>query len=336
MRTIVAWTMTLAVAAGTSSLALAQQTQGTQAAPKRAVANPAGQPAQPAAAPADPKALKTLEEKFIKARDEMNALLDKWESYSTKITSLDVEFERVDMAQKWGKQQFKGRAMFKSPDLACLEFTKIKLDQGGREIMTVGKDGKPAKATEPEPTERIVCTGKEVLQYTWDDRKIFVFPLDKQVRQKALQQGPLPFLFNMKAEDAKKRYAMTLVNQDAREYLIEIIPKEDIDKESFVQAFLWLSKETFLPNQLRLYPEGKKEYQQFKFVGERNTIKPNVPMNKDFFVFARIPGWKVIVNPGDPAQAGPANPPQGAGAGVAAQPKRQAAQPAMRPTSRPQ
>ena len=336
MRTIVAWTMTLAVAAGTSTTALAQQPQGTQAPAKRAVANPAARPAQPAAAPVDPNAEKILQENFLRARAEMNALLDEWEKQSKQITSLDVEFERVDKAQAWGDQYFKGRAMLKSPDLACLEFTKIKLDANRKPIMAVSKDGKPARAVDADPTERIVCTGKEVLQYTWDDRKIYVFPLDRQLRLKTLQQGPLPFLFNMKAAEAKQRYSMTLTNQNAKEYLIEIIPRMQIDQESFRLAFLWLSKETFLPNQLRLYPVGSKEYQQFKFVGDRNTIKPNVPMDKNFFVFRPIPGWKVVYNPGETDKAAPANPPQGAGAGVAAQPKRQAPQPAMGPANRPQ
>jgi TIGR03009 family protein len=334
MRTIVAWTMTLAVAAGTSATALAQQPQGTQAAPKRAVANPAGRPAQPAAAPADPKAEKALQDAFIKAREEMNALLDEWEKYSKKITSLDVEFERIDKAQAWGDQYFKGRAMFKSPDLACLEFTKIKLDAQGKPIMVTAKDGKPSKAVEAEPTERIVCTGKEVLQYTWDDRKIFVFPLDKQVRQKSLQQGPLPFLFNMRAADARQRYGMRIFKQNENEYLISIVPNEEIDKQSFSKAFLALNKKTFQPNKLWLYPNANQEVQVFEFTG----IQPNKAMDNTFFSpSTKIPGWKVIFNPGGNDNGKPAQGP-GANAGPRvgqAQPARPAPQPAMRPGTRP-
>jgi TIGR03009 family protein len=340
MRTIVAWTMTLAVGAWISGIAQAQQQQPQSIPPatKRAVAPPAaaGKTAQPAAAPTDPNAVKVLQEAFIKAQAEMDTLLADWEKMSKKVYSLDVAFERIDRAKAWGDQYFQGRAMLKSPDLACLEFTKIKLDANGKPLMVTGRDGKPAKAVEAEPAERIVCTGKEVLQYFWDDRKVFVFPLDKQVRQKALQQGPLPFLFNMKADDAKKRYSMTLKKQSDKEYLIEIIPNLDIDKDSFSLAYLWLSKETYLPNQLWLYPVGKKERQEFRFTGDRNAIKPNVAMDSNFFAFTKIPGWKVILNPGEPGQGVLANPAQGAGAGVGAQPKRQAAQPAAGSTTRPQ
>ena len=32
--------------------------------------------------------------------------------------------------------------------------------------------------------------------------KIYIFPLDKDQRKRALEEGPLPFLFNMRAADA--------------------------------------------------------------------------------------------------------------------------------------
>ena len=35
------------------------------------------------------------------------------------------------------------------------------------------------------------------------------------MQQRALEEGPLPFLFNFKAADAKKRYEMALVAEDA-------------------------------------------------------------------------------------------------------------------------
>src|SRR5437588_480929 len=83
------------------------------------------------------------------------------------------------------------------PDPACLEFRKYKVDNDGKLLQPL--------QLESEPNERIVCTGKDVLQYQWDVKEIYVFPLEKEVRQKALQQGPLPFLFNMRAADARKR-----------------------------------------------------------------------------------------------------------------------------------
>ena len=100
-------------------------------------------------------------------------------------------------------------------------------------------------------------------------------------------------------------------------FLIGILPNEDIDKQSFDKAFLWLSKETFLPNRLRLYTVAQKEYQEFLFTGNSNTILANKAMNKDFFAFQKIKGWKIIENPGGERgrpqcgrPAGPDSPPR--------------------------
>ena len=325
MRTLIAWTLTLAIGAWAADSARAQ---GNQAPPKRPAQQPpaAAKPAQQPPVAVDANAARARLDAEFKAREEMNQLLAEWEKQSKKVVSLDVVFDRIDKSEGWGNQYYQGLALLQSPDLACLEFRKYKLDA----------NGKPIAQLEPDPFERIVCTGNEVLQYSWDDRKIFVFPLDKEVRQKTLQQGPLPFLFNMKAADAKDRYTMSIQKQDDKEYLIGIVPKKEIDKESFSYAFLWLSKETFLPNQLWLIPVGSKDplkdHQEFRFTGNKNKIKPNAPIDMKLFTFRQIPDWKVIVNPGGDAAAAPANPGKAVGQGV----KRPAPQPAMRPTPRPQ
>ena len=333
MRRLIAWTLTLAVGAWASETASAQ---GNPAATKRpttpAASKPAQQP-QPQPTRVDPNATKARLDADLKAREDMNRLLEAWEKQSKKLVSLYVVFTRIDRSPAWGDQFYQGQAMLQSPNLACLEFQKYKVGANGKPLVAAGKDGKPALQLEPKPYERIVCTGNEVLQYTWDDEKIFVFPLDKQIRQKALQQGPLPFLFNMKAADAKQRYSMTLMEQDDKEYKIGIIPMEEIDKESFRKAILWLNKETFLPDYLCLYPDEQKpqNYQEFRFIGSNNIIKPNTAMDKNFFTFSKIDNWKVIVNPG----AGGGAPGANQGQAVAPPGRRAVPQPAMAPAGRP-
>ncbi len=319
MRTLIAWTLTLAVGASAWAQAPANAAKKT---------NPPAA-AKQAPAPVDPRAVQA---RLEANKAEMERVLVEWENRSKQITSLDVLFERIDHSPGWGDQYYQGRAMLQSPDLACLQFQKYKLDADRRPIV-VNKDNKAIPQLEPQPYERIVCTGTEVLQYSWDDKKIFIFPLDKQVRQKALQQGPLPFLFNMKAAEAKRRYSMTLMDQNDKNYLIGIVPNEEIDKESFTQAFLWLSKKTFLPDKLQLIPVGGKEQQEFKFAGNSNKILANTSLNNDFFAAKRIEGWKVIVNP----NANGAAPAPGKAVVAPGQvPRRQAAQPATKPTTRPQ
>jgi hypothetical protein len=286
MRPLIAWTLALAIGASAEKAA---SITGDQSASERIVAADTTSQSNPLLDPAAE----------LKAREEMNALLDEWEKQNKKISSLDIEFERIDKAQAWGDQYFKGRAMFKSPDLACLEFTKIKLDAKGKPIMTVSKDGKPTKAVEADPTERIVFTTKEVLHYTWDDHKIFVYPLDSWVARMFRDSFGcgLPFLLNVRAADMKELYKMTLLKQDVKEYLIQIEPKMDKNKKSFHKAYLWLNKETYLPDHLRVYPAGGNNRQEFHFSGGKSSIHPNAALEDKFFAFRKIPGWKIVENP---------------------------------------
>ncbi len=344
MRRLIAWTMTLA--AGASAVATASG-QGTAPAPRRQSPAPAAtKPAAPAATkpaaapPLDPAAVKARELALRKAREEMNQILADWEKQSKKVMSLYVEFDRVDYSKIWGDEYFVGQAILKSPDMACLEFRKVKVDGDNKPVKVADAKGKQAFDLEKDPTQRIVCTGKDVLQFEWDERVIYVYPLDKEVRQKALQQGPLPFLFNMKAAEAKARYGMSLLQQDENYYVISVVPNEDIDKDSFSRAFVWLSKENFLPKKLQLYPvqgnAGKpKEVQEFTF----RNIQPNAAVDDDYFKpNLKIAGWQIKRNPAegannrgvpvaptDPASARPAGTPR---PGVAQQP-------ATRPGPRP-
>src|SRR6185437_14621758 len=113
-----------------------------------------------------------------------------------------------------------GRAILRGPNLAFLDFQKYVKNE---------KTGK----TELKPHERIVCTGTEVWQYRSDTRQIYIFPLEKQNQKRALEEGPLPFLFNMKAAEAEARYEMTLVDETPRFFVISVNPLLKIDMESF-------------------------------------------------------------------------------------------------------
>ena len=53
----------------------------------------------------------------------MKWLLKAWEGQSAKLKTLDVRIYRIDKDFKWKDEvHFEGRAVFKSPDLAYLDF----------------------------------------------------------------------------------------------------------------------------------------------------------------------------------------------------------------------
>jgi len=243
----------------------------------------------------------------------MEQLLILWEKQSARLKSLDVKFKRVDHSPAWGDNElYEGRAMLQSPNLAWLDFKKVSVDKQNKATLV--------------PYERIVCTGKEVWQYNSPTRQIFIFPLEKMEQQRALEEGPLPFLFNMKAAEAKKRYQMSLVSENSANYLVKVIPLLEIDKESFSKAMIQLDRKYLLPTNIVLIMPDGKSTQDYKF----SDVKPNAVVDARNFVCKELdPPWKVVRNPGGEGQAQGQGPRRPAVENAAA--REPAAQPAVRP-----
>ena len=150
------------------------------------------------------------------------------------------------------------------------------------------------------PFETIICTKDEVWQYRFDLKQIFVFPLDKNARKRALEEGPLPFLFNMKADEAKARYDMLLLEEDAKQILLKITPKLKEDLESFSTAWVLLDAKFLLPTRIVLLAPDKKSTKDFYL----SNIRANQLVNAAFFRVGD-PGkpWKIERNPGGAAPA---------------------------------
>ncbi len=211
---------------------------------------------------------------------KLNAILEQWEEKSTSISQLDTTFRRVDINRPYKtKTVYEGRALLKAPNLACLNIEKV--------------DPNPNAQVKKKFHERILCTGEDVVQYDGPTKQIVVYPLDKGQKQRALQQGPLPFLFDMKAAAVKKRYLMELVGEQPNSFRIKITPKEEIDREAFAEALLDLNRETFLPDDLMLTSPNEKETQTYHF----GSIKTNVKIAQVNFVLNKPEGWKVVRNP---------------------------------------
>ncbi len=250
------------------------------------------QSAQPATsnAAATPNAL-------AKAQRMAN-LLKVWEQRSTILKSLDVQIHRIDTdIAAASTVEYFGRAVLKSPDLVWLRLDMVVVDPKTEKPRIDPKTNRPVTV----PFRELRCTGTEIWEYKFDDKHIFIYPLDKNQRQRALQEGPLPFLFNMNAALAKDRYAMTLEKEvPAKDnapgyFMIRVLPLKDIDKESFSWAALQLDARYLLPTRIYLKsPDGQssEDYQL-------DRVHPNIEVDDNWFVGKPIRGWQIIRNPGD-------------------------------------
>lgn len=250
------------------------------------------------------------------ARDpaKMKWLLQKWEGQSAKLKSLDVRIYRVDLDFRWKDEvHFEGRAVFKNPDLAYLDFSRLKLAKNAKGQLVPMPDPKNPKAHLKTRVETIVCNQNAVWQYLYEGKQIFIFPLAKGQRQRALDEGPLPFLFNMKAKDAEARYRMTLEGENAQYWLVKVEPKLQEDKESFKWALLYLEKTFLLPARIKLLsPDGRSSrdfYLSNPKANKQDEIKDEI------FQGGPIKGWMVQKNPAaDAPRQGNAGPRAAGGA----------------------
>jgi TIGR03009 family protein len=257
---------------------------------------------------------------------DMGQLLKLWEGQSAKLKTLELSIYRIDEHKAWGDiEHYQGHAAFKAPQLAFLDFRKVKMqeqadpkDKKKKVQVPVTKNNK----IDSVPYETIVCTGQEVWHYRYDVKQIFIFPLNKDQRKRALEEGPLPFLFNMRADDAKRRYAMELLGEEQDRYLVKVNPLLKEDQESFSVAWVYLNKEYLLPTRVYLLAPDKKSSKDFVL----SKIQPNQPVNGQFFMGVNPgKGWKVDRNPVGPEPA-PAN-----AKGTRRQPNGQPAQRAAAP-----
>lgn len=248
----------------------------------------------------------------------MDAILEAWSKQSKTVQTLYARFTREDVVQAWqDKTRYDGTAYLKSPNLAYLNFEKF------------GEDGKS------KPYERIVCNGSQVYHFLADNKQVHIYTLAEQERQRALEEGPLPFLFNMDADRARLRYQMTLLQENEELFLIAITPIQQVDREAFSRAYIYLDKKRFMPTQIRLIdPSNGKDSKTFSIV----VVQPNIKVPDAYYDSSsqtrdvvQSAKWDVVeygsdgkpVNggraaAGPPAQGAPARQPSAAAAAPAA------------------
>jgi TIGR03009 family protein len=173
------------------------------------------------------------------ANNPLDALLMRWEQEMTLITSLDAELTRTTDDKTFGTMDiYLGKAKYLKPNLAMLEMRK--------------KDN-------PQMFEKYVCTGTYLYEYVPRDKEIRVHEMPPPKPGQVADDNFLSFLFGMKAEEAKRRYDLKLVKEDAYYLYVEILPRTPADKVDFQRARLVLNKKTFLPRQLAFeQPNGNQ------------------------------------------------------------------------------
>ncbi len=133
--------------------------------------------------------------------------------------------------------------------------------------------------------ERWVCTGKEVIRIDDQEKTYEKVPIPPESQGQNIIDGPLPFLFGMKADQAKRRYKMKLLKQTDTDIRIEVIPLRGTDTNNWSKAVVIIDAKKFVPNAVQLFdPTGSETVHVFKdveinptkWIWQQDPFKPNL------------------------------------------------------------
>lgn len=247
---------------------------------------PGGPPQQPGqAAPPQTPAISPEHQAIL------DGVLKTWEADAKGLQSLYVQFaiEETD-------------PVFKKKTNCYGEAKVLKMPTGQYglklEIFNLDRNGQPDRNS---VKEKYVCSGLWFYTFDFGTKTITFRKLENQNMRP--DDGPFAFLFGMKALDARKRFSMSIVQQDQHYTWIKIIPLTAQDQRDFAVAQLGVIKyaNAVSPKDFPLRimwrePGGKDLSWDFKAVVRNDLTKVGMA---DFAVEnEKKAGWQLREAPG--------------------------------------
>jgi len=200
---------------------------------------------------------------------ELERLLTDWAASSEKIRRLEGDHLRrvYDLVYEVEKLS-QGRFYYETPDkgrinITPVEITKLMLQQreSGEARTKKRKDGMPFEL-KSDQEECWSCDGLRVYELDVAKKEARVAQLPTDMQGKNIMDSPLPFLFGMPPEKAKRRFEMSLIrpiDPKSGTASLHILPRLPQDAASWASADVILDLKTFLPRAGQLVdPAGTK------------------------------------------------------------------------------
>lgn len=236
---------------------------------------------------------------------ELEQVLRDWEAKSSQFQRMRGNQHRIIYDDTFGVEKHcDGEFTYEAPDKGSyqLEPSKIPKNSVSR---TKTKSGQPY-TLQAGDTERWVCTGEFIVQINDKEKTYSVIEIPPENRGKNIIDGPLPFLFGMKAEQAKMRYFLKLLPGREGQVWLSVKPRRREDAANWREATVIIDDQTFLPFAVRLVDPS----------GQGTTVHTfsNIEVNKKKAWFGEDPlkpnlrGYKRIQPTGSAEAAGEAAP----------------------------
>ncbi len=235
---------------------------------------------------------------------ELEQILQAWEKRTAQIERMKGDFRRYEYDSVFAvEKRTIGQFWFESPDKARMDFKPDPElpnpplnDVNGKKFAVQGDDPKSW-----------ICNGKEILDIDLANKSYNRVQIPVAYQGKNITNGPLPFLFGMKAEDMKARYRLALGEKhDVAGGILHIVayPLVPALRREFSRAELLLSVQTFLPIAIKLWdPAENKETVYMFFNHKTNSFQMPFP---DPFN-PKLIGYKLVHDQKAPAGDGTSN-----------------------------
>jgi TIGR03009 family protein len=251
----------------------------------------------------------------------VDQILQYWEFKSDQVERYRCTFKRWEYDPVFGpKNTFKtygeGIIKYSAPDKGLFKVERLLHYQPPRE-----------QNAKPEYVERTgvngecwICDGQSVFEFDHKNKQLQQYELPPEMRGQAIGRGPLPFLFNAKADEIKSRFWIRVITpNDAKgEYWLEAYPKTRDDAANFKMVHVIIDEKEYLPKAMvmfdRNYIAGRRP-SRTTFQFDEREVNFSILANKlnlfhrEFFEPAVPSGWKKVTHRYDqPTAAAGGNP----------------------------
>lgn len=245
---------------------------------------------------------------------QLESILRSWELESSKIkvmhgTHYRQEFNNVFSVEKRAKGEF----YFEAPDKGRFDMDSVDIKDGQKSLKVDPNTRQPYQLASSND-QKWICTGNEILIINPVAKEFELFPIPEQMRGEKISQSPLPFLFGMKADEAKRRFELRLHGQNDNAWFIDAIPRTQMDSQNYKHARIVLHKQSFVPMKVYLIDPAGSIMTEYTFVDVKVNPRQNVlagllPGFKDANPFQpKLTGYKLVQQPPPVAENGNAMP----------------------------
>ena len=259
--------ITACALSGLTSTLVAQQGRRPAISDPRPTANPASRGAEGKSTPKDPPKRERKDYAAEKLAPELEKLLARWEKESALIKSMHGRQTRREFNAEFEVEKVsKGEFFVEPPDRGRIDMIAV-IPRNG-EAST-----RPGYTLEPGASMRYICTGDEIIQFDEIDKTYDRHDLPENMRGKNIVHSPLPFLFGIKVEEAKRRFELAMSTPDKDIVWIKAIPRPDSDdRQHYREARIMLDTTRFVPKLVKLIdPDGIETNYEFSDIKINDT-----------------------------------------------------------------